>query len=457
MNETAILQHVLATIKPDQYEQQRMHKVADNIISLIEQTATRHGLSDVEAILVGSAARGTWISDEHDLDIFISFPEDYTDDDLKTMGLMIAREVAKRADNFIERYAEHPYIHAFFRDFEVDLVPCFRVNSVAQMRSAVDRTPFHNRFVLSRIHGLEDDVVLLKQFMKACRVYGSDLKTGGFSGYLAELLVIQYGSFKAVLKASDNWKPGMTIDISGHGSCKHTQVLIMVDPTDPARNVAAALTMDKFALFIDAAREYLGSPTIEQFFPAPAPALSDHEFIKILSKRGMLMVAVVFNKPDVVDDVLYPQLFVLHKSIRDLVERNEFCVYSGGVWAGETEAVVVLEFQVGILPPVKKHRGPPVWAKQHVTIFKKKYHQNKDYSHVYIENGRYVVDIHRKYTNAADLIRHEIHTCKLGKNIGESIRSGFTILHDDQLLRIKHTGFREFLRGFCGYSLQQTL
>jgi tRNA nucleotidyltransferase (CCA-adding enzyme) len=452
MNETDILARVLARIKPDADEHRKMQEVVDHIFALIKQVVSKKDLSGVEAVLVGSAARGTWISGEHDLDIFISFPGDADKEDLKTKGLEIAKEVASNADGFTERYAEHPYIHADFYGFKVDLVPCFGVSSAAHIRSAVDRTPFHNRFVLIRIKGLEDDVMLLKQFMKATGVYGSDLRTGGFSGYLSELLVIHYGSFIEVIRAADEWKPGVTIDINKHGTRKHNDVLVVTDPTDPVRNVAAALVMDKFVSFINAARQYLDKPSMEMFFPVPVSCMDDDEFSMILNKRGTSIVVVLFDKPDVVDDILYPQLFMLHNSLKDMVKRNEFSIHAGDVWAGESKAAVMLEFQVSELPFVKKHTGPPVWAKQHAKQFNDKYQQQDKQdsvlSLVYIEDGRYRVDILRKYLSAADLIRHKIHTCKLGRHVGESIRSGFTVLEDIQVADIEDYSFRVFLKGF---------
>ncbi len=448
MNENNIINKVLGKIKPVPAEQQRMQEVADRIISLVDRAAAGTGLADVSGMLVGSAARGTWISGEHDLDIFISFPEDTPEQDLKTVGLNIARQVANDADNSEERYAEHPYVHAVFGDFKVDLVPCFRVASAAQIKSAVDRTPFHNIFILDRIKGLEDEVLLLKQFMKGAGVYGSDLRTGGFSGYLAELLVIHYGSFAEVLQAADGWKPGIIIDIIEHGNKQHNDPLVVVDPTDPARNVAAALTLDRFAGFIDRARQYLDSPAIEQFLPGPRVLLSDTEFDDITARRGTDLLAVVFDKPDVVDDVLYPQLFMLHNSITDLLSRHKFSVLNSDVWAGDGEAAVVLEMEVSCLPPVKKHAGPPVWERSHAGSFKQKYLQNKGLSRVYIENGRYVVDVPRPYTDPVELIKSELLNCRLGKNVGACIKTGFKVRNDEELQEIDSADFRIFLKEF---------
>jgi tRNA nucleotidyltransferase (CCA-adding enzyme) len=64
------------------------------------------GLKDVSANLVGSAARNTWISGTHDLDIFIMFPEDASREELEKKGLAIARKIAEESEIYEERYAE---------------------------------------------------------------------------------------------------------------------------------------------------------------------------------------------------------------------------------------------------------------------------------------------------------------------------------------------------------------
>jgi tRNA nucleotidyltransferase (CCA-adding enzyme) len=244
---------ILSRIKPKEHEKQKLSALADSLISRINAIGRNEGL-DIGAILVGSTARGTWLSGEHDLDIFIMFPAGVSREYLEEKGLYVARKMAEGARNSEERYAEHPYINAVFDGYEVDLVPAFDVASGAEIKSAVDRTPFHNKFVLSRIQGLEDEVLLLKQFLKGCGVYGSELRTHGFSGYLVELLVIRYGSFMQVLGAAREWKPGMVIDIENHASIAHDDPMVVIDPTDPARNVAAALSLDNLCIFMDKAR-----------------------------------------------------------------------------------------------------------------------------------------------------------------------------------------------------------
>ncbi len=126
---------------------------------------------------------------------------------------------------------------------DVDLVPCYHVDSATRIQSAVDRTPFHTRYITDRINGLIDDVLLLKQFTKAGGIYGSDQMTEGFSGYLCELLILYYGGFTPLIRAAATWRPGLVIDIENHVAKKFDEPLVVIDPVDPKRNVAAAVSL----------------------------------------------------------------------------------------------------------------------------------------------------------------------------------------------------------------------
>jgi tRNA nucleotidyltransferase (CCA-adding enzyme) len=442
----SIRANVLSRIKPSEDEKIRLDHLAKSIISRIDAIGESNGI-DIKGILVGSSARGTWISGEHDLDIFIMFPPEVEREYLEEKGLYVARKIAMQGESFEERYAEHPYVHAVFNGFEVDLVPAFGVISGADIISAVDRTPFHNSYVSSRIQGSEDEVLLLKQFQKGIGVYGSELKTRGFSGFLVELLVIHYGLFENVLKAACNWKAGISIDIEKHGILIHRDPLIMIDPTDPARNVAAALSLDNMCVFIDKACEFLEEPD-EKYFKVQIPGpLGDDEFKKIIDERGSSLLAVVFKVPDIVEDVLYPQLHKLEESVCEMLERYGFRVYNSAVWADEN-AIVLLELESAKLPLVKKHTGPNVWGKEFVLSFKEKYNNTRTFSNIFIQNGRYMIEIPRKYSSARKLVESEILKCGLGKHLALSIKKEFHVIENEELLNIRNEEWRKFLRGF---------
>ncbi|MBP2030498.1 tRNA nucleotidyltransferase (CCA-adding enzyme) [Methanohalophilus levihalophilus] len=442
----AIEKRVLERIKPSDEEKIRLENTASYLMKRAKELAIENDISGAELQLVGSAARGTWISGTHDLDIFISFEPSLPRKKLEEYGLLIGRQMAKEAESWEEGYAEHPYTKLKYSGFDVDIVPCYRVESAENIISAVDRTPFHNLFIKEHIGGLENDVLLLKQFMKAGGVYGSELKTGGFSGYLTELLVIHYGSFEDVLQAAASWKPGETIEMvkPKHG---FEDSMVVIDPTDPNRNVAAALTTDRFTQFISLSRDYLKSP-VENFFQKTEPIpMSDDEIINSFERRNTGFVSICFKTPDIVEDILYPQLFKMQKSVELLLEQHDFRVIKTNVWADE-KSVLIAELENINLSNVRKHFGPPVWVQDHSEKFKEKHVNNSNTFSFYIEDGKYVAELPRRFSNAKDLLESELHNCALGKHIKKSIQEGYVILSGKEILQIEEEGYRSQLREF---------
>ncbi len=422
-------------IKPSPENRARLNEISGFIISRIEHQAIARGLS-LKAMLVGSAARGTWLAGDHDLDIFLGVTEDTP----LEAALEIARLVAPEHE---EKYAEHPYVHARVDGFEVDLVPCYLVEDASQLKSAVDRTPFHTKYIVCRITGLEDEVLLLKQFMKGIGVYGSELKVGGFSGYLVELLVLSYGSFSGVLQAATRWKPGQLIDLERHAKKAHDEPLVVVDPVDPERNVAAALTMDKMFQFVVAARAFLAKPSLDFFFPTPPKALSDEELLEQITIRGSSLILVEFQSPPVVEDVLFPQLRKAEESVKALWERNGFRVLRSEVGRYSDRAMLLFELEVWELSLASRRIGPPVWEAEHLSRFLAAHPQ--PLSGPYIAEGRAVVELPRKYARAEDLLANELVNLSLGKHLSLAIRDGHNIYVGPELLRIEDEAFRLFM------------
>ena len=46
-----------------------------------------------------------------------------------------------------ESYAEHPYIRGYYKDYYIEIVPCYKIEKSSQKLSAVDRTPLHTDYV----------------------------------------------------------------------------------------------------------------------------------------------------------------------------------------------------------------------------------------------------------------------------------------------------------------------
>ncbi|MDY6778276.1 MAG: nucleotidyltransferase domain-containing protein, partial [Candidatus Nanohaloarchaea archaeon] len=161
-----------------------------------------------EARLMGSLAKRTFLSGDKDLDIFVFFDTDTPEQELEQEGLRIGRQVFEHfSGTYQEEYAEHPYIKGEINGFEVEIVPAYDIDEPGAMKSSVDRTPLHTDWVNKNL--TEDEkqqVVLLKAFLKGRDLYGSSLRVQGFSGYLCEILIQQYGSFRGLLEHAVEWE-----------------------------------------------------------------------------------------------------------------------------------------------------------------------------------------------------------------------------------------------------------
>ncbi|MDO5844146.1 MAG: CCA tRNA nucleotidyltransferase, partial [Methanocorpusculum sp.] len=263
-----IEEKVLARVKPDEVERREVSEMGKKLTDAVQR------LAGVPAMMTGSAARGTWVKGDKDIDIFMLFSPELSREELQVKGLDAAYAVVREYNGTAEeKYAEHPYLNAVIEGFDVDLVPCYHVASTKDMKCAVDRTPFHTRYLLDRLGDLKDDVLLLKQFAKGGGVYGSDLMTGGFSGYLCELLILNYGGFENFIEAASKYRYGEVVDLEKYYPDKKSvkkifkEPLIVIDPTDKDRNVAASLTPTRFSEFMELARDYCESPSEAYFIP----------------------------------------------------------------------------------------------------------------------------------------------------------------------------------------------
>jgi tRNA nucleotidyltransferase (CCA-adding enzyme) len=442
LNRTLLEKEVLARIRPTDGERERIAGITARLIRTVDESGIAEGM------VVGSIARGTWIRGDLDLDIFMLFPPETTREDLEMKGLLLGRTIAGQFGGPAhEKYAEHPYINATIDGIDVDLVPCFRIPDAAKIQSAVDRTPFHTRFLLERIDGYTDDVLLFKQFAKACGVYGSDHMTEGFSGYLCELLVIHYGGFRELLTAATQWRPGTHIDIEEHVAKEFDDPLVVIDPVDPRRNVAASLSLTRMYEFVEVARGYLKHPH-ERYFTLPERhPITKEQLTWILAERGTHLYAITFRTPPYIEDIVVPQLRKSADAIRELIERNGFVVNRiGSSMQGEL-SMLLFELIVAELPPLRRHMGPPLWNMANAEKFAEKY-LTCDVTGPYIKEGRYWVEVPRTCTRAIDLLfSSDLLNTSLGKHVRQALIEGMKIRTDDNCWREEFAIFLgEFFR-----------
>jgi tRNA nucleotidyltransferase (CCA-adding enzyme) len=429
----AVVDRVAARVTPDDRERERLDAAR---AALVERT--RAAVADLpvtaDVVLVGSTARDTWLSGDRDIDLFVRFPTTLSRAALERHGLAVGRAVLPDGH---EEYAEHPYVAGEFDGFDVDLVPCYDVASATEIRSAVDRTPFHTAYLDDHLdRALTGDVRAAKRLLSAVGAYGSDLRTRGFSGYLVELLVLVHDGLPGLLRAAADWTPPVRYDPEAHGTAEEfDDPLVVVDPTDPGRNVAAVCAAEQVARLQHHARDLLADPREEAFVRPEREPIGPDAVREHVARRSTTPIAVVFDAPDVVEDQLYPQLRRSLGGLRGELDRRGFEPVRARTFAAD-RAVLFVEVAHATLPAVERHEGPPVHVREHATGFHDAYADDPGVYGPFLDGDRYVVERPREVREATTLAEEGLFDVALGARVADALREGYEVLAGAEVARL---------------------
>jgi tRNA nucleotidyltransferase (CCA-adding enzyme) len=456
----AIHKEILAKITPTQADRAKIKALAEDLQRKVTLACKEQGVTATVRV-EGSVAKDTWLREEPEIDVFMRLPTTIPRKSLGEISLKIARKATEGARQ-IERFAEHPYLEAFIDSVRLNIVPCYDVKR-GEWLSATDRTPFHTDYMKKRLNeDLRGEVRLLKKFLKGVGAYGAEIKTGGFSGYLCELLIVHYKSFTETLRAFAGYTQ-TAIDIEGYYAGKEKELnrlfpepLVIVDPVDKARNVASAVQPQKLFTLVAAARAFLKKPDKRFFYPPKINALTAEALAGKLENRGASLIFLTLGNVEAVPDVLWGQLYKTQRALRKLAELNDFKVLKDAVWSDEkTLSWFVFEIEQRVLPGVRKHLGPPLKREKECENFLSKYASNDSVvSGPYVEDGRWVVELQRRFTDVVELLRENLSGG--GRNIGvaelmsQAFKEKLEVLVNSEVAEVYrgNRAFAEFLTTF---------
>ncbi len=378
-----MIEKIKKKLRPTKAEEKKVKRVAEELIDKISK------LVDAEVVLAGSIAKGTWVSKSHDIDIFVLFDKNVEEIDKKLISSL------KKAFKFEVVHGSRDYAKFKYKGFDVEVIPLYKLSSAEEAENSIDASQFHIDYIRKHINEkLADEIRVFKQFLKANGVYGAETHISGFSGYVAELLILYFGSFKNFLKFIDEGvNPPIFIDIEKHydsvesairtlGEHKTNSPIILIDPTNKYRNAAASLSYSTFAKFVFAARMFLRNPS-EKFFKEKKVTIKEIE--KLSKKRGTYLIKKKF-KVIGNEEIFYAKLKRKIQMIKSAIEREGISVYSYGI----AENYIYFEIETLKLSKMKKHFGPPVWVpKKHFDKFV------KEWKKVYIDGTRIATDVSR--------------------------------------------------------------
>lgn len=400
----ALRRRVLRAIEPPATLTRRAHAAARELARKLNREASALGIA-ARAKLVGSLAKDTHLADPLDVDLFILFPKSTPRTTLERVGVQLGKKVLRKP---VLRYAEHPYVHGEHAGFTVDIVPAYKLSSAQGRLTAVDRTPFHTAYVKRHATARHRrEIRLLKRFLRATRCYGAETAVGGVSGYLAELLILKFGTFPGALKAIRDWEPPIELSL-GEKSPGLGGVLAFVDPVDLTRNAAAAVTPPTLARLQRAAREFLRRPREAFFFAPTAQTATAREVEALVAPAPLLGLEVPWPKGK--PETHLPQaLRLLSKIQRVLAERGFRVERSEAAPVGEDGVLLLWLHDPRELPATHTHRGPRADDAENVARFLDKWKGNADaVAPPMVKAGRWTVEVRRRVRSPAALLEPKL-------------------------------------------------
>lgn len=406
-----LMKEVLKDFKPSKGEIDESKAAINEMMGRLKKNSPK----DVEILLAGSVARGTQIKGRSDIDIFLLFPRKMPEALIERKGLEIGKSIVnkKKNESYIVKYAEHPYTRLLLNDMRlnVDIVPAYKITNAKDRGTAVDRTQLHNEFVNSNLSERQrDEVRVLKVFLKTHHIYGAEAKVEGFSGYLCELLIHHYGSFAKLVVGMANAKMPIVINTadSNEGALltsiakRFNKNIVVIDPTDSNRNVAANVSDESLFKFVLVARKLVNKPEKELLFGKGYSNIdSGKKLLGLKNRLGANIYLLHFKVPDIAQDIIWQQLKKTRLRVDAVLEENGFKPIISLQNTKDTDAVMGFFISDTHISSTKII-GPSIQMSEAAERFLKA-HSNSTF--ISVEKDRLYSIEKARYSNAEKVIR----------------------------------------------------
>src|ERR687895_436985 len=356
----SVISKALQLCQPSSKEVQHLTEIAEEAMKLLRQYYSPM-ITDV--VLGGSFAKGTWLKrkDIHDnsvksdgctdIDIFIKIDVSLQDEEFDELAKKIAKQSLSGYNPRL-RYSSHPYVEAY---------------------------------------------------VKGIGVYGAEIATAGFSGYVTEILILKYGSFVSVLKAISNIKEDKNVISIGKFDEDVLKIfqspIIIIDPIDSRRNLGTAISAESVGKAVLAARAFLEKPSLD-FFREKKERYNE-TFKEIYS--NLLIVEFFYRQRS--PDIIWGQIKrTLNAISKQLCIANFTVIRSIGDIDEKGHATFVFLLEAITLPPYMARTGPHIFRRNDTTSFISE--NIKKSLLMWIDNEMKVKSlVERKTTNAKEYVK----------------------------------------------------
>ncbi|MFH1066178.1 MAG: nucleotidyltransferase domain-containing protein [Nanoarchaeota archaeon] len=401
--------NVLKEIKPSSAEEKAVLAIASAVMQKIR-------IPNATPVLGGSFAKGTWLSGNHDVDIYVKFTKSFYSG--KNISTVLEKELKKSFKDVEVLHGSRDYFQLKMKEFTVEIVPIIEINHADEAENITDVSILHVKWV-SHHRQLLDDMRMAKAFFKANRIYGAESYIQGFSGYVLEILTVYYSGFEELMQNIAKWDVSkrVVIDIEGYhkgkaliselNKAKLYSPLILIDPVQKDRNAAAGLSWEVYEKAIIPARNYLENPSLKFF---EKQIMTKALLKKKAGKNAFFMIEA--NALEGKRDIVGAKLLKCFEHAKKELVLHEFKVLESG-WEWEKDALFWFIVPKEKLSLNYKHRGPPVAEAERLMQFKQAWKERK----ILEEDGVSYVLAKRKFRDAKSLLKAVVKDEYVGERV----------------------------------------
>ena len=411
MNE--IISKISKTVVPSKTLEKSKSEIAELAFNLVEKEIKKFP-EVVDLEFGGSFAKGTWLPNDADIDIFVRFKKSTSEEKFEQISRKIGFESLKKFSPYV-RYSEHPYVEAKIKDTKINIVPFYDVK-LGEWKSAADRSPFHTKFMKKSLTPkMRNEVRILKKFLKSNKIYGAEMAKHGFSGYVSEVLILNFKSFGNLIKSISEIKENQII---GKTSKKFETSIVITDPIDNNRNLAAAISNEKFVLISRA------------FKKKPKLTLFKNKKYKVSKKYWENLLVVKFDFKMRSPDIIWGQIKRATSSLTTQLELGGFTVLRNKSYTDQRKEAYLLFFLESTkIPQIYSKNGPEFFREDSSKSFISKNLKNTELMWIGT-NGKIISLEKRKHVEAAkfltDFLKKDLQT-GVPKGLLNDFKKGFRV------------------------------
>jgi tRNA nucleotidyltransferase (CCA-adding enzyme) len=411
-----IISKVSKNVIPSKTIEKSKKEIADLAFKLVEKETGKYP-EVIGLEFGGSFAKGTWLSEDADIDIFVRFKKSTTEEKFEKISKKIGFNSLKKYLPYV-RYSEHPYVEAKIKDTKINVVPFYDVK-IGEWKSAADRSTFHTKFMQKSLTSkMKNDVRILKTFLKSNGIYGAEIAKQGFSGYVSEVLVLHFGSFENIIKSISEIKENQVI---GKTSKRFETPIMIIDPIDNNRNLAAAISNENIGKFTLICRAFKDKSTLEFF---------KNKKLRIAKKYWDNLLVIKFNFKIRSPDIIWGQIKRATSSLSTQLELGGFNVLRSKPHTDQKNEVYLFFFlESSKINQIYSKSGPDFFREDSSKSFISKNLENTEL--MWIGNNGKIISVEkRKHTDAvkfmSEFLKKNLQT-GVPKGLQSDFKQGYKV------------------------------